>query len=332
MEYHYPKNEMADHPTTPMPTPDAPKVQSLRLYDVDALEEAVRSSRFEHVQVERGEFLAELKRTDIADLSISSGCYTQKDIARGDFPAGCAMLGCVLDCRDEGWINGYRFHRNDVVVYPKGSELDYIQPAATNWCAIPLPDGLLEQSGCQQITIDRIRVMPGNWLLTQLIRDLLRNRPDSMAGIACAGSSPPPGKAILLDQIRHVLEHYCGDPDVRRPSLQHRMAMLRKFEDLVRERIAEPLPIVELCSEMGVSQRVLEYTFKEELGMTPKQYLDLLRLSGLRRELLKGNGVDNPLGQIAGRYGISHLGRMSDNYRRQFGELPSETRKRAATK
>jgi AraC family ethanolamine operon transcriptional activator len=315
---------MSEQTTAPTPG-TAPEVQSLCLHDVDALVEAIPSSRFEHVQVERGAFLAELKRVHIDDLTINSGCYTRRVIARGDFPPGSVLIGCVLDGREEGWINGYRFHHNDVVVYPKGSELDYIQPAATRWYAISLSEALLEQAGCQEIRVDRIKVMSGNWPLTQLIRELLHNQPDPTAGVARAASAPPPSRAILLDQVRRVLEHYQDHPDVRRPSRQRRMAMLRQFEHHVRERIAESLRLSELCSEVGVSQRVLEYVFKEELGMTPKQYLELLRLSAFRRELLLNRSGDPSITQIAGRHGISHLGRLSAAYRRQFGELPSET-------
>jgi AraC family ethanolamine operon transcriptional activator len=107
------------------------------------------------------------------------------------------------------------------------------------------------------------------------------------------------------------------------------MAIVRQFERHVCERIAEPLRIPELCSEMGVSPRVLEYVFKEDIGKTPKQYLELLRLSAFRRELLRNSSVNRAIKEIAGRYGISHLGRLSAAYQRQFGELPSESLKRS---
>jgi AraC-like DNA-binding protein len=319
---------MTEQTTIPVPPRVAPEVQSVRLCDVDALVEAVHSSHFEHVQIEPGTFLADLKRVIIDDLIIDSGCYTRKVIARGDFPRGCAVLGCVLDSREEGSINGYRFHRNDVVIFPKSSELDYIQPAGTLWYAIALSEALLEQAACQEIRIGRIKVMPGNWAVTRLIGGFLQNQPHSTSSVACAARVPPVSKATLLDQIRYVLEHYHGDPDIRRPSLQRRMAIVRQFERHVCERIAEPLRIPELCSEMGVSPRVLEYVFKEELGKTPKRYLELLRLGAFRRELSRSRFGNKTISEIAEHYGIRHLGRLSAAYQRQFGELPSETLRR----
>ena len=106
------------------------------------------------------------------------------------------------------------------------------------------------------------------------------------------------------------------------------MALVRKFEQKVRERIDETLRIPELCRELGVSQRVLEYVFKEEIGVTPKQFSDVLRLNAFRRELLHRSTENQTITQIAGRYGMSHLGRLSAAYLRQFGEHPSDTLRR----
>lgn len=307
-----------------------PEIQSLSLFDADALSEAVRSSSLEHMQLERGDFRAELKHINLGRLTIDSGCYTRKLIARGDFPAGKIILGCVLDSREEGCINGFRFRHNDVVIFPEGSELDYILPADTSWCAIQLSETLLEEAGCAGIRPNRISVLPGNWRFAQLISSLITGRsPDSAASVARTGLLHLANEENLLGHIRQVLNCYTGeDFNIRRPSLYNRMAIIRQFEHTVRERIDTVIRIPELCTELGVSDRVLEYLFKEEIGMTPKQYSNLLRLNVIRQQLLQGNAESQTIKQIARRYGISHLGRFAADYLRQFGELPSDTLRR----
>jgi transcriptional regulator GlxA family with amidase domain len=171
--------------------------------------------------------------------------------------------------------------------------------------------------------------MPGNWPLTRLLVGLLNSDSgDLPAGVTRTALPPGSNALILLDQIRHVLHHYRGDNNVRQPALQNRMAMVRQFEHQVRERINEVLPIPELCSTLGVNQRVLEYIFKQEFGMTPKQFCGVLRLNAFRQELLRKSKGNPTITEIAGRYGISHLGRLSAAYLRQFGELPSDTIRR----
>jgi len=306
-----------------------PDVYTLSLFDTDALSESVRSSRFEHMQLERGDFRAELKRIDLGRLTIDSGYYTRKVIARGDFPPSSIILGCVLDCCEEGHINGYRLRRNDAVIFPKGAELDYLLPAATSWCTIQLPETLLEEAGCAEMGVDRIKVLPGNRLLARLMDDLVNGHtPSSVAGMARPGLSPPPNEEILLDLIRQVLSRYFGDVNVRRPSLCNRMTIMRQFEDKVKERIDTVVRIPELCTELGVSKRTLEYLVKEEIGMTPKQFSNVLRLNEVRRELLKRSTENQTINQIARHFGISHLGRFADAYMGQFDELPSDTLRR----
>ena len=76
--------------------------------------------------------------------------------------------------------------------------------------------------------------------------------------------------------------------------------------------------------------RVFEFgdLVKEEIGMTPKQFTNVLRLNAVRRELLKRSAENQTINQIARRFGISHLGRFAAAYMRQFGELPSDTLRR----
>ena len=143
-------------PTAISSTDVSPKIRSVSVFDADALSKAVRSSNFEHVQLESGSFQAELKRLDLGALPVDSGFYSRKVIARDDLPPGHIILGCLLDSREEGYINGYRFRRNDIVIFPEGSELDHMQPAATNWCAIQLPGSILEEIGGTEMWLDRI--------------------------------------------------------------------------------------------------------------------------------------------------------------------------------
>lgn len=71
-------------------------------------------------------------------------------------------------------------------------------------------------------------------------------------------------------------------------------------------------------------QRTLRYAFREQFGVGPKQHLQSVRLSGVRRDLRRAEaGVK--LADVANRWGFWHLGQFAADYRRQFCELPSET-------
>ncbi|WP_413700559.1 helix-turn-helix domain-containing protein [Psychromonas sp. KJ10-10] len=59
-------------------------------------------------------------------------------------------------------------------------------------------------------------------------------------------------------------------------------------------------------------------------GISPKQYIQVLRLNQVRRELL--NNQDSlTISEIAFNYGFFHLSLFSQNYKRLFGETPGQT-------
>jgi AraC family ethanolamine operon transcriptional activator len=75
---------------------------------------------------------------------------------------------------------------------------------------------------------------------------------------------------------------------------------------------------------VGVSRRTLEYAFQERFGLSPKAYMLARRLGEVRAELRQDDG-ELSITRIANQWGFDHLSRFAAFYRRQFGELPSET-------
>ncbi|NDC64863.1 MAG: helix-turn-helix domain-containing protein, partial [Planctomycetia bacterium] len=70
-------------------------------------------------------------------------------------------------------------------------------------------------------------------------------------------------------------------------------------------------------------------TFQESFGVAPKQYLLLRELHAIRRSLRSGAAADATVADALARHGVWEFGRFAARYRRQFGELPSETLRRA---
>ncbi|MCC6766167.1 MAG: helix-turn-helix domain-containing protein [Deltaproteobacteria bacterium] len=87
-----------------------------------------------------------------------------------------------------------------------------------------------------------------------------------------------------------------------------------------------------LCGIAGVSERTLEYGFREYLDVTPVRFLKLVRLNRARRDLLRASAQASAppttVTDVALRWGFFELGRFAGEYRRLFGERPSETLRR----
>ncbi|WP_416676656.1 helix-turn-helix domain-containing protein [Egbenema bharatensis] len=81
----------------------------------------------------------------------------------------------------------------------------------------------------------------------------------------------------------------------------------------------------ELCEKLYVSQRTLRYAFQECLGMSPMTYLKTQRLKQVRRQLKAPDQNQTTVTDIAIQYGFWHMGQFAQDYRKMFGERPSET-------
>lgn len=84
-----------------------------------------------------------------------------------------------------------------------------------------------------------------------------------------------------------------------------------------------------LAEIVGVTDRTLLRTFHETYGVPPKQYLMLRELHRIRRSLRTGATADATVADVLTLHGIWEFGRFAARYRRQFGELPSDTLRHA---
>ena len=101
---------------------------------------------------------------------------------------------------------------------------------------------------------------------------------------------------------------------------------LRRAIAHIEDRPGMPVTIRQLCAESGVSWRTLDYAFKERFGIGPKVYLRARRLHGMRR-VLRTRTADVRIADVARDWDFWHLEQFAADYRKQFGELPSETRR-----
>jgi AraC family ethanolamine operon transcriptional activator len=100
--------------------------------------------------------------------------------------------------------------------------------------------------------------------------------------------------------------------------------------DYVHGEPSEEITAVDMCTLADCSQSWLEHSFKKRFGVTPKKYVKYLRLSRLRENLLNPNEVEGrTVIELASVYGFWHMGQLAADYRKVYGELPSDTLKRS---
>ena len=106
---------------------------------------------------------------------------------------------------------------------------------------------------------------------------------------------------------------------------QARSLLVKTAEEYALSHAGEPLYVTDLCRAAAVSERTLEYAFKEVMDLTPVGYLLRLRLHRVRRALLAAKPGSTTVSAEALNWGFWHFGEFSRAYKECFGELPSES-------
>jgi AraC family ethanolamine operon transcriptional activator len=134
--------------------------------------------------------------------------------------------------------------------------------------------------------------------------------------------------ASLQDALLSVLLGMLDTSEVdtaARQSFAKRQKVVAQAREHVLAHPDQAVTVPELCEQLHVSRRTLQYCFEDVMGLSPIQYLRAIRLNGARRHLraaaLQGQGVQD----VAAHWGFWHLSQFACDYRKLFGETPSDT-------
>lgn len=155
------------------------------------------------------------------------------------------------------------------------------------------------------------------WLLGALAE--AKRRPEAFRHAAVVHSF----EQELLVQLAEVGapasgSHSRGNAFLRRRGLEKALEYLRATDPSM-------VTVADLCRVAGVSERTLRYAFGDAVGLSPLSFIRHRRLHAARHELLAVDPGEERVADIAHRLGFLELGRFASDYRRLFGELPSQT-------
>ncbi|WP_175709363.1 helix-turn-helix domain-containing protein [Burkholderia ambifaria] len=163
------------------------------------------------------------------------------------------------------------------------------------------------------------------------LRHLLRH------AMAAAAKSTPADDVTTQDRIEllertvlYAISEAMTMPEPHAGALATRSTKYWSLVNAAQARLQDastcPLSIAELCVQLGISRRTVQYAFNDTLNLNPIAYLRAVRLNHVRRELRLGG----PVTSAATKWGFWHLSSFAQDYRAMFGELPSATARRYA--
>ena len=320
-----------------MPTPTEPLTYlalpgawhcHVRSGDPDALARAQPGWHQHYEQLSPGRFDGRVQHVQLPGLRLvreDSHCALHQ---RGDLGQGAYGLALPLAMSGPAIFNGQRVERDDLMV-GRGDELDLVTPEQFSLIAVVVEAALLHPlwerlyGKRPSAWIEQQLVLPARGAAAAAVRRLHLHSLQQL----CAADATVHGDTALL-QLRDALliEWIEALPErvdaSELPTLAARKQLVQQACALMLAHADEPLSMLQVCRHVGASRRKLNYCFRDVLGTSPLKYLRALRLNGVRRELRDGTAS---VQQAAARWGFWHLGEFAAGYRRQFGELPSQT-------
>lgn len=151
-------------------------------------------------------------------------------------------------------------------------------------------------------------------------------------GKNCAAPLTGFARNNLQSTVLASLFDLCAQPHVEHgavPTKPRRQWIVSEAREYVLANRERPVGVPELCAQLHVSRRTLQYCFQDVLGMAPATYLRTIRLNGARRDLCEAARASRSVQDVAAAWGFWHLSQFATDYRKLFGRRPSETLKAA---
>jgi len=144
----------------------------------------------------------------------------------------------------------------------------------------------------------------------------------------------PTASALLSEAALRLIFESFSNAFTERSNREPTAAMPRQIKaaiEYMHENLHQPLTLGSIAEAAGVGSRSLQAGFQRLFDASPLAYLRDMRLQAAHAEL---SYPDNRLSvrEIALKWGFTHMGRFSAQYRAVFGVSPSETSRLAGGK
>lgn len=181
--------------------------------------------------------------------------------------------------------------------------------------------------------VERLRAPAQKIALTPAAFDRTRAALSEIFDTVCAASAAldhARGLAALEEALAiQVLDASGQGAEDNHPMTRADWNLTDRARAFVLDNAEDQPTIYDVCSHVGVSRRKLQNCFNEAFDCSPGQFLRIVRLNKVRRDLRDASGATT-IGDVAARWGFWHWSRFANDYARFFGELPSETLRKAA--
>jgi AraC family ethanolamine operon transcriptional activator len=307
-----------------------------RFDSFEELAELVVAWDLDFRQMNAEHFKSDIFQAQLGSMLMSRAKYGCKTDQYGATPHGMRTFVIPdIDCPEFSWF-GHQIGRDVLLAFPTHGEIKAFTQTGFSVFTFSiseqeLVDYFQQYGGVDyRMALDASEmIIPVDALSLDRIRMKLR-RFETL--ISTNGNSPilnDLGSHVQEQLLLFVFDHVCKFDSVPTLPKSARNKAFARALDYMHANHQQRVSSAELCAYAQVSVRTLQMHFKREFGMTPKTYMNGQRLYGVHRGLWNSDPARTRVVDLANHWGFWHMGQFASDYRKLFGELPSETLKRA---
>lgn len=287
-----------------------------------------RAWNLERIQMQKGMFLGSMFATHTPRIQLMRTPYSHGVLLQGDFPKGTILIAAVTTKADVVFQNK-QAEKHEIKILQSGDEIDFLSNGESETFTLAVEEEFFhtayhayfgtEFTSCPKDK--RVYITPhffshfilgiGQWM------DYLMQGQHNLH---------------LKTQYEHIereiLHHVFSCIHIEEDSKPRQKYQISKVRDLLHYSIEAPVNIDMYAQELGISQRLLHHSFKENYGFTPKKYLLSLRMHKVKQSLLLCEPEKTTISSIIGKYAFFNHSTFTQAYKQMFGESPSDTFKK----
>lgn len=313
------------------------QIRTTHAFDVDQHARNLTDWKQSYDQITSGQFHGVLSELLIPHMQVLLE-ETNKAVRRSCCVRPDAFWFGLPANANKARINGRLCNTSTIMVRPGNLEFELVTPADYAIYGLVIQRNALlrvaDQIGC---TVDYTQLIKAEVLhVTELSKTIFQQTLAYMLSMRDARDEHNPVFSLALSQqavamaLLSILDSGEVDSTISNSFIRRQRIVAQAREYMLAHR-EQAIIVPQLCEHLHISPRSLQYCFEDILGISPIQYLRIIRFNGARRHLRENISDRHTVQDIAADWGFWHLSQFSCDYRKLFGESPSESLRKRMT-
>jgi AraC family ethanolamine operon transcriptional activator len=294
------------------------KLLSNQYDNLDMFMEDIHGWDLDFKIIEPGGFIGNLTQLATDDLLVTYAKLGSAIHQEGAAPIGYRTFVILGSGCNGFWWLGEQVSDNHLLIFPTSNELQCVSEGDFEVYTISIQmkiyDEIVHNLGLTRINQNVV-------LLEKTVISYLRQLLDNVL----TNNLVVYTHALKQELIHKLIIASTKQTEYLSPARSRDRALSRAV-DYIRNIPSDHTPdMTELCRATSVSERTLQYAFKERYQISPATFVRAWKLNLARQLLINSNPAETRISSIATNFGFHHMGQFSAYYKQLFSELPTET-------